>query len=401
MKRILVIVGLAVGVAAIGLLAYSRGWLFGSRSDDLGGRRAAGSGPSRQEIEVGALGHIEPVGRVIDLGGLPGDRVAVLSAVEGAEVKAGEVLAVLDSRPLRKLDVESAEGQYEEALGRFAAERSLGDARIAAAQLALEKAMAQLPDIDSQRQKVEMLRQGLEQLRRDSQRLADLPDDLVSKQERERQTLGVDQAAADCQAAQVLFDKLIVTSDLALRGAHADLQSAHANKAQVLSSIPVESLRAARDLAKAQFDRTEIKAPCRGVVLRVFARRGELIGNAPVLQMADVRRMGVVAEVYEAEVKRIRPEQTVWVQNKAFRSPYDEEGLYGKVTQIGKIISAPGLRPVDPFEPANRHVVAVRIELDKDDSLQSADFTDLQVDVSFLSGGRPEKTRGIAARGGQ
>jgi hypothetical protein len=47
------------------------------------------------------------------------------------------------------------------------------------------------------------------------------------------------------------------------------------------------------------------------------------------------------------------------------------------------MISTPVLKGVDPFAPADRHVVEVRVELDDEASRQAAAFSNLQVDVRF------------------
>ena len=68
---------------------------------------------------------------------------------------------------------------------------------------------------------------------------------------------------------------------------------------------------------------------------------------------------------------------------RPFPSPSDKSGFRGKVTRIGRMINTPALRSVDPFAPADRHVVEVRVELDDDGSRQTAALSNLQVDVRF------------------
>ena len=53
--------------------------------------------------------------------------------------------------------------------------------------------------------------------------------------------------------------------------------------------------------------------------------------------------------------------QQALVTSKAFQPPYDQKGLQGKVTRIGRMINTPVLKSVDPFAPADRHVVEVRV----------------------------------------
>jgi HlyD family secretion protein len=390
MKRPILISLVVLGVVIAGWIAWQRGWLFGSRSTGSGGEDAAQS-ESGDSREVGkkrgpvTLGRLEPADKVFDVGALVGDRVASFEVVEGADVDKGDPLAILESRTIRRLELQSIKSQLAEAKARYAAEEDMAESRIETARLALKKVQSQVPDIESQRAKVKLLEANRLQAEHDAKRLGALGDDIVSPQERERQGLLVQQAAAEHEAAKVMLEKLIVGTRLAIEAAEADLAAAKSSKAQVLSAIPVKSLEAGCELAQTQLNRTIVTAPCKGTVLKIFARPGELLGNAPILQMADLSRMAVVAEVHENDVRRIKIGQTAQIASKAFPSPYDKKGLYGKVQRVGKMVSPPGLRSVDPFAPVERHVVEVRIELDKEDGPNAADFTHMQVDVTFLS----------------
>ncbi len=390
MRRTLVVVTAALVVLAGGWYAYERGWLGGApRADGANGTSApatgkkGGSGGQADGGRVVALGRLEPAGNVINVGTLPGDRLAALKVEEGAHVKRGDELAVLESHALRELDLKLIEAQLAEAQSRRAAEENLANAKIAAAQLALQKVEAQEPEIAAQKAKLELLRATSEQAKRDAARLAELSSDLVSKQERERRALAVQQAEADLQAAQVAYDRLVRTSDLALKGARSDLNSAEAGKQQTLSAIPVGSLSISRDLSKLQLQRSEITSPCDGTILKILSRPGELTGSLPILQMADLSKMVVLCEVYESEVKRIEAGQAATVRSKALPAPFDRDGLRGKVVRVGRMVSAAGLKPIDPLAASDRHVVEVRVELDPDGSRQAARLVHLQVDVTF------------------
>jgi HlyD family secretion protein len=391
MKRPLVIGLIVLGVLLIaGGVAWQRGWLFGFRPGGAGDEGRTGSiaaDPRSAGKKPGpvTLGRLEPARKVVDVGALVGDRVALFEVAEGDQLKKGDALAILDSRTIRRLELRSVKSQLAEAEKRYAAEEALAQARIKTADLALQKALSQVPDIESQRDKMNLLEANWKQAQHDAERLAALDNDIASPQERERQKLLVQQAAAEHEAAKVVLEKLIVGTALAVEAAEADLAAARSTKAQVLSAIPVNSLEASCELAQTQLNRTIVAAPIEGTVLKIFVRPGELLGNAPILQMADLSKMAVVAEVHENEVQRIKPGQMVRIDSKAFPKPYDKNGLYGEVKRIGKIVSPPGLKPIDPFAPAERHVVEVRIELDEEDGRHAADFTNMQVDVTFLS----------------
>jgi HlyD family secretion protein len=389
MNRAIRVVLLGLACAAAGWLAHQYGSLLG-----LPGAGRTGTGASASRADAGAeekksvvgMGRIEPADGVIDVGATMGDRLGhILEKVkEGAQVEEGQPLAELESRPLRKLELDAAAGQLKQAEARLAAEAKLAEVKIALAQLGVKKAEAAGLTTAAQEKKIDLLTIGVELARKDQKRLGGLSKDLVTDQERERQALLVRQAESELESAQAMMDQWIRTNHLALDAANLDLAAAEAAGEQLAQTVPIASLRAQRDLAKAQYERTAVVAPCSGKILKIFVRPGETIGGKPILQLADVKRMVVVAEVYENEVKDIAEGQAAVVTSKAFQSPYDSQGLKGKVVWIGKMIASPSLRSVDPFAPADRHVAEVRVELDEESSQQAARLTNLQVDVRFI-----------------
>ena len=388
---------IAILIAVLGLLAG--GWIghqlgmplpfVGSAQTDgdpsseqsaVEGEGAAGSIPNG----IVALGWIEPAQGVIDIGARPGDRLESLEVAEGSVVEEGQPLAYLESRSLRQYEWEALESQVKEAEARHEAESKLADARITTAGLAIDEAETIELDIEAQGKKIEALQAGLELARNDLARLDDLSEDLVSEQERERQALLVKQADAELGAAEAMLRKMTKTRQLSLKAAEAKLQAAKASKQQVLTAIPVGSLKKQRDLAKKQWEQTIVEAPCKGTVLKVFTKPGESIGPTAILEMACLDCMVVVAEVYETDVKRISIGQAAVVTSRALPPPYDHQGLKGEVVRIGKIIAKPGLKNFDPLARADRHVVEVRIKLDEQYSRQAAGLSNLQIDVTFL-----------------
>jgi HlyD family secretion protein len=374
---LLVAAGLAVGAwAAMNTGAVGRLW---------GGGSSAIAPPPVAVFEPKALGRIEPAGDVIDIAAVMGDRLVDLTVKEGDRVTKGQALAHLDSQALRKLEVEATEDQLRETKARADAELRLAEARIAAARLALEQSHSRESEIQAEELKLPVLRQGWELAKKGRDRLAGLPDRLVSDQERERAELAVDKAKAEHDAAAKMLDRARRSNELAQKAAQADLEAAVAGKQVALSSVPQQSLQKKLELAKAQWERSVLHAPTDGTVLKVFLRPGELVGTTPILQMANLDRMVVVAQVYETDVKRIQPEQKATITSRSFRSPYDAQGLEGKVVRVGDLISQPTMRELNPLAQADRRAVEVRIELGKEASEQAKSFVHMQVDVTFPS----------------
>jgi HlyD family secretion protein len=331
-----------------------------------------------------ALGRLEPAGKVIDLNALPGDRLDSLAVEENAEVRRNDPLAYLDSRALRELELQAFRSQRREAETRRVAEEKVADARIAAAKAALNRASAYESDLKVEESRTAVLRMNLALARSTQRRLKQLAStDIISPQDREEQDIAVAKAEAELKAAEMFMDKGRLAGKLGVAAAAADLEAAIAGEKQVISTIAVESLKKREELAEAQWERTVLRAPSDGTVLKVFVRPGETLGPTPILQVADRRRMVVLAEVYEADVKRIRAGQKAKVLSKSFPSPHDEAGLGGTVSRIGKTITRPELRPLDPLAQADRHVIEVRVDLDPASGKVAADFIHLQVEVQF------------------
>ena len=341
--------------------------------------------------DVVALGRLEPASGILTLSAAPGDRLANWDVAEGDVVEAGRELGHLDSRTLRKLELDAAESQLREAQARRRAEESLADARITAAQLAVEQADSRQLEIAAQESRVAALKAALALDVKDLNRLAGLPDALVSPQQRERQQLLVTKSEAEVAAAEAALQSLQQAVRFAQAAAKADLQAAIAAKEQALSAVAIDSLALRRDVARRQLDDSTITAPAGGTILRIHTRAGEAVGTKPLLQMADLSRMACVAEVFESDVKRIEIGQRAVIRSAALPPPYDADGMAGTVVRVGNVIATPELRSLDPFAQYDRHVVEVRIDLPTGESAIAATLVNLQVEVTFLAKPRDEE----------
>ena len=382
MRRLLWVVATTAAVLALlAWYAHARGWILGSNaepppSQDLSHGR-------QDRLGVFALGRIVPRDGILELCGGMGDELAECRVAEGDVVEQGQTLAVLGSRALRELELAAARSQLAEAQARAAAEAATADARIAAAELAIEQAEAIDLDIEAQRKRGELAEANLAVAKKDLERLEGLSRELVTEQQLDHQRLVVRQAQSESDAASALVRKLLRGRELKWKAANQELAAAKESKPKLLAAIPAASLERACELKQAQLDRASILAPADGTVLRVFVQPGEVIGREPVLQMANLDHMAVVAEVYEADVQRVQLGQPAIVRSPAFRPPHDADGLCGAVTRIGQIIAAPLLADPNPLATVDRHVIEVRIELDKESARQAAQLINLQVDVFF------------------
>ncbi|MGA2065874.1 MAG: efflux RND transporter periplasmic adaptor subunit [Thermoguttaceae bacterium] len=390
----------AAGVLAVvalsgGAIACYLGWLpnpLAGRVDTL----AAGSSPDgpggADSGVVRIMGWMEPAGGVIDLGGIPGDRLERLAVAEGEAVEKGQVLAGLDSRALKQQQVDLLAIQIAEAAARRDAESQLAESRIRTAKLGQDKVKLQDLQVESLQEKIGLLADNLALAQKDLGRLTNLraspqpsglSDEIVSQQDLERQQLVAHRAKTELDAAKAELRSLQETRDLSAKAAEADYAAAVASKSEAVAAIPVKSLQQRLEMAKADLALAEIKAPCKGTVLKIFVRAGESIAQKPILCMADLERMVALAEVYEVDARRVARGQTAIIRSPAFHPPHDEKGLRGKVVAVGRMVNTPELKSLDPFARVDRHVIPIRIELDKEGSAEAARFVNLQVDVEL------------------
>jgi HlyD family secretion protein len=333
-KYLRAVVLLAVVALLSGAAACYFGWLpnpLSTRADTATtGSSPDGSGAADSDGPR-FMGWVEPAGGVINLDGIPGDRLKRLAVAEGEAVEKDQVLATMESRALKQQQVDLLVIQIAEA----AAHR-----------------------------------------------------DAESQQDLERQQLVAHRAKTEWDAAKAELRSLQETRNFSEEAAKADYAAAVAAKDAALTAIPLKSLQQRLEMAKSDLALAEIKAPCKGTVLKIFVREGESIAQKPILCMADLERMVALAEVYEVNAKGVACGQTAIVRSPAFHAPRDESGLQGKVVAIGRMVNTPELKSLNPFQRVDRHVIPIRIELDEKDGVEAARFVNLQVDVELQAAGK-------------
>ena len=145
-----------------------------------------------------AQGRLEPMGGILNLSALPGERIEKLLVEEGTEVDPGDVLAELGSRTLRKIETELSELQLKEARRRLETEQKAADARQLAAEIGLRNTELQLARLETKQGGLAILERQLVQGQRDLDRLNGLfsderTEDVVTQQQLEQQRLVVGQ----------------------------------------------------------------------------------------------------------------------------------------------------------------------------------------------------------------
>src|SRR5262249_50644668 len=101
--------------------------------------------------------------------------------------------------------------------------------------------------------------------------------------------------------------------------------------------------------ARAQYDKTFVRAPIDGVILRRRAKTGESVSvqfDSPSVTMADDHVRGVGMEVDETEVAHVEVGQSAFVKADGF----GDRRFPGRVIRVGQILGRKNIRTDEPTE---------------------------------------------------
>ncbi len=339
--------------------------------------------PSEEFDKVVALGRIEPKEGVLSLGIPVPDRIRRILKNEGDCVRKGEALAILDSEVMRELERKLAVIQREQAEKRLTAIEENGTAQIHVEQLRRDQ-IEQLEAIESEalESKIEFLKAQEKNTQKDYERYV-AAGDTIAKQDIEKQNLAYQQVRAERIATESQLKKLHKSSKLNLGVADAQLKAAEADLKQSKSAISPQLLDTQVKQADERLKETKILAPSDGRILRIFKRDGELVHGEPILQMANVDQMIVLTEVYETDIKRVKPGQEATITSHIFQEK-KKDALKGKVIWIAGTVGKAQVVPLDPRAAVDNRVVDVKIELEHPKRV--ADLIGHQVHVIIHTG---------------
>lgn len=354
---------------------------------------------------VTALGRIEPQGEVVRLtapSGVSGAIVTELKVAEGEQVSSGQTVALLDG-------FEQAMATVNEAKARVAIERRKLDqiragaksGDLAAQNAQTERLEAELATARRERSRaensgtdapiaeyaaIERLERELENARVElgrSEKLVASGD--TSRSERDTRRLTVETLEKEIKRARATLQTVIREKRLAVQTLEKDLERARAAYSSLAEVRPtdvaaaqaeIENAQAAVDKAIADLEQRKVKTYTSGKVLKIYARPGETVGNDGVLELGDTETMFAVAEVFEADITRVKTGQTAEV---IVRTSGEKFG--GTIVQIGSLIKKRDVLDSDPVADVDARIVEVKVKLSPDASRQLADLTNLRVDV--------------------
>jgi HlyD family secretion protein len=299
--------------------------------------------------DVLALGELRPRGGIVIVGAPFGSgdaRVRQLLVSEGDRVKAGDLLAVLDSI----IQFEAAEMTAENTANTARAILAQKKVQVAAAEAetraSLESARASLALADAALARVNSL----------------LGRGAASEASRDEAKSRADAARADVTRLEASLMRYRPGPD----GVPVDIGVAEAD----LSSAEAALERARRDL-----DRARIHAPRDGVIIDVAVREGERLPQSGLLRMGDTGRMEAELEVFQSNIRRVEIGQPVSIVSDVT----GDAPLLGHVATIGTIVGRQSVTADDPAANTDARVVRVIVELDEPSSAQTARLAGLEV----------------------
>jgi ABC exporter DevB family membrane fusion protein len=201
---------------------------------------------------------------------------------------------------------------------------------------------------------------------------------LVSPADIDRQRLAVEQAEQQWRQSSLAAQQAQEAAVLALEAAQLQLDAALRSQSYVQRSRSLDVLRQQRVVVETQLELAQIAAPIDAVVLRVDAHEGDSVGQAPLVELADLSEVQCFAEVHEADAPRVQLGQAAQMQSAALGQP-----LKGRVTRIDSVVGRPQLRSPNPLAPVDFRSVGVTILLDEESAARAARWIQLQVDVTI------------------
>jgi HlyD family secretion protein len=328
-------------VGAVALLILSAAPTFAA-----GGGAMPSAAP---RTAIAALGRVEPVSEEVRIAAAMTGRLADVSLDEGDPVKRGQVVAILENAD-HLARVRAAEANV--GIARASLDRVVNGARPAErAQAAAEVGEAQALLARAER---ELTRQrGLAEKR------------LGSGQD-------LDHALSDLDVARARLARAREHLAVVDAPARAD-ERARAEAELALAEARLEE-------ARAVYEKSFVRSPIDGVVLRRYRRAGEQVtemGDTPILAVGDLSRLRVRAEVDEADIALLRVGQGAYVRADA----YGDRRFPGRVARIGSLMGRKTVYSDRPEERKDSRVLEVLIDLGPETGLPAGLRVDAYIEL--------------------
>ena len=336
---------------------------------------------------VTALGRLEPSGEIIEISvssAAEGNRIEELLVSEGDKINKGETIAILDSRDRLQASLNQTKEQVKVAqanLAKVKAGAKTGE--IQAQQAAIARIEAERSnDIAAQQATVSRTQAEVNNAQVEYQRYEQLyQDGAISASEKDSKYLTLATAREQLAEAIANLNRIKTSQQQQIAEAKATLNKiAEVRPVDVdVAAAEVRQAQAAVATAQAELDRSYIKSPQAGRVIKVLTRPGEVVSsNDGVVRIGQTSQMYAVAEVYESDINKVQIGQQVVVTSSAI-----PDELTGTVETIGLEVERQEVVNTDPTANIDAKVVEVKVKLDPESSQKVAGLTNLLVKVKI------------------
>ncbi|HEX8925748.1 MAG TPA: efflux RND transporter periplasmic adaptor subunit [Terriglobales bacterium] len=228
-------------------------------------------------------------------------RIEKLTVEEGQSVKAGDLIATIDSADLaaqrQAAEATLASMRYQVGQTSATAQSTVGETanQVTNAQASLEAARSALNEAEANRKLQEM----------DTKRTVSLNEQgVVSKQDRDR----AEQTLAALQAREKNARDQVQAAEAALKVAQARLNQARAAQESVAATRgQMQSAAANLEQADVRLGYAKVLSPINGVVSLRAAREGEVVNpGTPIITIVDLTQTWVYAAIPETDEAAVK-----------------------------------------------------------------------------------------------
>ncbi|GAB1542159.1 ABC exporter membrane fusion protein [Scytonema sp. NUACC21] len=378
------IMGLVIATTAIigGTVFYSISQ-FGQVSQSSSSK-VLKTTPSVKKIT--ALGRLEPEAEVMNLSvpvALDGDRISQLLVKESDIVKAGQVVAILESHARLQDALLLAEKQVKVSQAKLAQVKAgAKTGEIQAQQAVITRLQVELAGkVAAQNAAISRWQSEVRKAHAEYDRYRRLYQmGVISISNLDSQRLNAETAQAQLNEAKALQNQTIGVLKAELSAARATLSRiAEVRPVDVQAAqTEVETAQAAVKRAQTYLKQAYIRAPIAGQILKIHTQTGEKVGSAGILELAQNNQMVAVAEIYQTDIGKVQVGQPAIITSQAF-----SKEVRGVVSQIGLQVNRQNVFSTQPGENFDRRIVEVKIRLNREDSKRVAGLTNLQVQTTL------------------
>jgi HlyD family secretion protein len=199
--------------------------------------------------------------------------------------------------------------------------------------------------------------------------------------------LAVQTISRDLQKARSILQTTVRDKRLAVETLSRDVEKSKASYTSLAEVRPTDIAAAEAEVANAKavvekaladLELRKVKSYASGKVLKVHSRPGETIGSNGILELGNVETMFAVAEVFEADINKIKLNQNAEISVRTTGEKFN-----GTIVQIGSMIKKRDILDSDPVADVDARIVEVKVKLNAEASKQLSKLTNLRVDVQI------------------